>query len=776
MRPLTLRRMLWTCGLLCVTLLAVVVLALRLGAVPFPLADLGQNILLLITGHPEKVSTDFRLIMVDIRLPRILLGILVGAALSVAGASFQALLRNPLADPYVLGVSSGSALGVILALLLAPAIPLMTPLGAFLGAVATIAAVYLMGRREGHLDSGTLLLAGIVSASFLSAVIMFLMTTLASRDLRGIAFWLMGDLSTTLPTSLLWTLADRFHPGGRGDLHNRIGLEFAAGGRTRSHAPGRGGHAREAGGVHFGVVADGAGRFRQRSDRLRGPAGAARDAPAVRLGLPAADSHIGDWRSHRRGVGGHAGANHCGPHGTARGGHDRDGGRAHVYLSAAAEAGMNAAESMAAQSTSTPEARPRSGVRVNVQQASYAYTSPAGSRLLFFTLEATSFQARERELVAILGPNASGKSTLLRLIAGSIAPLSGRVELDGFETSKLERGRARNASPWCSRKARWSSRCARATTCCRDAIRTDARCGLKARTTSPSPPTPWRKWAPSIWRPVDARNLRRRKAARRAGARPGAATLVLLLDEPTLHLDIGAQVELLARLRRLAEENRYTVIVVTHELAWPPNLPIRSCCCTAANACASERRPRSIRRELLEQVFETPLDIETGPEGRPRVLIIQKGVAGGRRRIAIEFVGGRELRHRQALNEAAAPVHVSETPRVSRQRPVGVVASRRAGRACRPAPFTASSAFGKTVQNRRRRATVRRRHFACEPLSGQVFRGQPDGKAARLRPPSQETGGVCSPRTRSMRIRGTTFTSRARRERRNRCYVYLRYF
>ncbi len=206
MRPLTLRRVLWTCALLLAVLLVVVLMALRLGAVPFPLAEMGENVLQLLTGHPERVSTDFRLIMVDIRLPRILLGILVGAALSVAGASFQALLRNPLADPYVLGVSSGSALGVILALLLVPTIPLMTPLGAFLGAAATIAAVYFMGRREGQLDSTTLLLAGIVSASFLSAIIMFLMTTLASRDLRGIAFWLMGDLSTTLPASLLWTL------------------------------------------------------------------------------------------------------------------------------------------------------------------------------------------------------------------------------------------------------------------------------------------------------------------------------------------------------------------------------------------------------------------------------------------------------------------------------------------------------------------------------------------------------------------------------------------
>src|SRR6202166_504883 len=157
MKAMTLRRVLWTCALLTAVLLGVVLLALRLGAVPFSLGDLGQNLWWLATGHSEKLSTDFRLIMVDIRLPRILLGIVVGAALSVAGAGFQALLRNPLADPYVLGVSSGAALGAILALLLAPALPLMTPAAAFLGAAATIAAVYFLGRHQGQLDSGTLL-------------------------------------------------------------------------------------------------------------------------------------------------------------------------------------------------------------------------------------------------------------------------------------------------------------------------------------------------------------------------------------------------------------------------------------------------------------------------------------------------------------------------------------------------------------------------------------------------------------------------------------------
>src|SRR3954468_10685351 len=204
MRPLTLRRTLWTCAFLAAVLFAVILMALRLGAVPFSITALAQNLWWLISGHSQRVSTDFRLIMVEIRLPRILLGVLVGAALSVSGAGFQALLRNPLADPYVLGVSSGAAVGAIISMLAAPAFPWITPLAAFLGAALTIGGVYFLGRKEGQIDSGTLLLAGVICASFLSAIIIFLMTTLASRNIRGIAFWLMGDLSTALPPGVLW--------------------------------------------------------------------------------------------------------------------------------------------------------------------------------------------------------------------------------------------------------------------------------------------------------------------------------------------------------------------------------------------------------------------------------------------------------------------------------------------------------------------------------------------------------------------------------------------
>ncbi len=204
MKPLTFRRVLWVCALQAVVLMVVVVAALKLGAVPISVTDLVYSLGRVAIGQDSQLPSQFQVIVFGLRLPRIILAIFVGAALSVAGAGFQALLRNPLADPYVLGVSSGAALGAILALIFAPEIPLATPAAAFAGATLTIAAVYFLGRRQGQLDGSTLLLGGIIMASFLSAVIMFLMTTLAGRELRGMPFWLMGDLSTPLPGEIGW--------------------------------------------------------------------------------------------------------------------------------------------------------------------------------------------------------------------------------------------------------------------------------------------------------------------------------------------------------------------------------------------------------------------------------------------------------------------------------------------------------------------------------------------------------------------------------------------
>src|SRR5581483_2761494 len=207
----------WTCAALCAVLLGCVVIALKLGAVPISVTDLVWNLGRVAIGRSDQLPSEYSLIVFDLRLPRILLGILVGASLSVAGASFQALLRNPLADPFVLGISGGAGLGAILAQiaishLTIPAAlsALLTPLGAFAGALITILVVYLFGHRNGQMDSGTLLLGGVITASFLSAMIMFLLTTVAGRDLHGTAFWLMGDLSTPMQKTVAWIVRAGF--------------------------------------------------------------------------------------------------------------------------------------------------------------------------------------------------------------------------------------------------------------------------------------------------------------------------------------------------------------------------------------------------------------------------------------------------------------------------------------------------------------------------------------------------------------------------------------
>jgi iron complex transport system permease protein len=121
---------------------------------------------------------------------------LVGAGLSVSGVIFQALLKNPLADPYILGVSSGAAVGAIVAILMGlSTLSFGLPLASFIGALLTILAVFYFGRQEGKIHPNTLLLAGVIIGSFLSALIMFFISVSQKEELHTIIFWLMGDFS-----------------------------------------------------------------------------------------------------------------------------------------------------------------------------------------------------------------------------------------------------------------------------------------------------------------------------------------------------------------------------------------------------------------------------------------------------------------------------------------------------------------------------------------------------------------------------------------------------
>jgi len=134
-------------------------------------------------------------ILLRLRLPRVLLAAAVGATLAVAGVTFQTLLRNPLADPFTLGVSGGAAAGAAIATALRWArFPGVVPLTAFAGAIGATAAVFLLARRRDHTDPVRLLISGLVLNAFFSAVILISFSLSRQADLTAALRWMMGTL------------------------------------------------------------------------------------------------------------------------------------------------------------------------------------------------------------------------------------------------------------------------------------------------------------------------------------------------------------------------------------------------------------------------------------------------------------------------------------------------------------------------------------------------------------------------------------------------------
>jgi iron complex transport system permease protein len=137
-----------------------------------------------------------RAILFGLRLPRVLLALLVGATLANAGATFQTLLRNPLADPFILGVSGGAAAGASVAIAAGLGrYPAVIPVVAFLGACAATATVFLLARRRDHTDPTRLLLSGLVLNAFFSAVILIAFSMSRESDLTAALRWMMGSLA-----------------------------------------------------------------------------------------------------------------------------------------------------------------------------------------------------------------------------------------------------------------------------------------------------------------------------------------------------------------------------------------------------------------------------------------------------------------------------------------------------------------------------------------------------------------------------------------------------
>ncbi|MBN2982555.1 MULTISPECIES: FecCD family ABC transporter permease [Cohnella] len=183
-------------------LLFTVVFSLSMGSARLPLADVWGILLHSLPGGDSLVAPHWESsteqIVLKIRLPRIALAILIGAMLSVAGAGFQGVLRNPLADPYTLGVASGSAVGAAFLILMGYSYSLFAqwtiPVVAFATGLISLALVLRLARDQGKIRMETLLLSGVVLQAFFGSLVSF-MVSRSDKVINEIVFWMLGSLS-----------------------------------------------------------------------------------------------------------------------------------------------------------------------------------------------------------------------------------------------------------------------------------------------------------------------------------------------------------------------------------------------------------------------------------------------------------------------------------------------------------------------------------------------------------------------------------------------------
>lgn len=167
-------------------------LGLSIGELKLSFADVVR----LLTHGGANDNIQYQLIT-KIRLPRVILGIAVGGALSLAGVILQGIYRNPLVEPFTLGISGGASLGVATTIVLGLHLTLgsfMLPLSGFIGAFVIIFLVYTLSSRKGAINIQNMLLTGVMISFIASSAMMFLMATTSSENLHGIIFWIMGSL------------------------------------------------------------------------------------------------------------------------------------------------------------------------------------------------------------------------------------------------------------------------------------------------------------------------------------------------------------------------------------------------------------------------------------------------------------------------------------------------------------------------------------------------------------------------------------------------------
>ncbi|MEM1128064.1 MAG: iron ABC transporter permease [Bacteroidota bacterium] len=182
---------------LAVTLPVVLVVASGIGAVSVPPADVWEVVSTRLVGGSPQVTPEVERIIWDFRVPRVLLAAVVGAALSLAGVCLQAVVRNPLADPYILGAAAGASASAVTVLVFGSAalFGLGLSAAAFLGALASLLLTMALGQRAGQISPTRLILAGVAVGYVFSAITSFLQLQAEPNALRGVIFWLLGSVA-----------------------------------------------------------------------------------------------------------------------------------------------------------------------------------------------------------------------------------------------------------------------------------------------------------------------------------------------------------------------------------------------------------------------------------------------------------------------------------------------------------------------------------------------------------------------------------------------------
>lgn len=186
--------------LLCLALVVAALAGVAIGPVPLSPAAVWSALF----GQGDENTV---VIVRSLRLPRVVLGVAVGAGLGMSGAALQGTLRNPLAEPYLLGVSGGAAVGAVTAVTFHLAAPAMLPVAAFAGATAAVALVLLVARAAGARgDPRVLLMAGVVVGAFANAAIMVLLAGAPADAVRGALWWMMGSLGDATWQGARWVV------------------------------------------------------------------------------------------------------------------------------------------------------------------------------------------------------------------------------------------------------------------------------------------------------------------------------------------------------------------------------------------------------------------------------------------------------------------------------------------------------------------------------------------------------------------------------------------